>query len=149
MWLLSCFMPSSKQAIKGQKHHKGISHQILSSLTSVDILHNIIKYLPQGVPTYIIFKLSRNSIVPPDILQTNSLYMIFPRTYKNGQMSKILPYPFEVDQSYPYNTPSSTYVITTNLLLNTYLLLQSFIPQFTTESQLLNKKPSPIMEPGW
>ena len=92
-------MPSSKQAIKGQKHHMGISHQILSSLTSVDILHNIKKYLPQGVPTYIIFKLSRNSIVPPDILQTNSLYMIFPRTYKNGQ---IIPYTFDVDQSYPY-----------------------------------------------
>ena len=79
----------------------GISHQILSSLTSVDTLHNIIKYLLQGVPTYIIFKFSRNSIVPPDILQTNSLYMIFSPNLQKWSDEYTLPYPFDVDQSYP------------------------------------------------
>ena len=136
-------MPSSKQATKAKPY---------GHISSDPLLHQwilFIKYLLQESYLTSSSNSLEVSILPPNILQTNSISMIFPRIYKNGQMSKILPYPFEVDQSYPYNTPSSTYVITTNLLLNTYLLLQSFIPQFTTESQLLNKKPSPIKEPGW
>ena len=131
MWLLSCFMLSSKQAIKGQKHPMGISHQILSSLTSVDILHNIIKYLPQ----------ESELISSSNSLETQLFHLIYyrpiPYTWFFPEPTKmvrwnitihiwcrsILSIPITNTYLCHYHTPSSKY----------------FIPQFTTGSQILNK----------
>ena len=99
LYHVSCFMQSSKQATpwKRQSTIWAYSRSYLTTLISMDTFHNIIRYL---LPSPSSSKSLENSILVYNRIY--SLCRIWPWTYKNGQMSIILPYPFEVDQFYRY-----------------------------------------------